>query len=94
MLCATPVDHLRGYMDREDREPRPVEILEVGEVIHHTPVYAIFICESLRDYASFFVENGLRPTACRSHIGHVDQPADAQLRYSLMSGVYVPSRFA
>ena len=80
-------DRLRGSMDRGDAGPRPVEILEVGEVIHHTPVYAIFICESLRDYAAYFVDNGLRPTACRSHIAHVGQPADAQLRYSLMSGV-------
>ncbi len=81
-----------GHMDREDLELRPVEILEVGEVIHHMPVYAIFICESLRDYAAFFRENGLRPTACRSHIGHIDRPGDAQLRYSLMSGVYIPRR--
>jgi hypothetical protein len=85
-------DRLQGYMDARDSGPRPVEILEVGEVIHHTPVYGIFICESLRDYAAFFSENDLRPTACRSHIGHIDQPSDAQLRYSLMHGVYVPSR--
>ena len=38
-------ERLRGIMDREDPTPRPVEILEVGEVIHHTPVYAIFLCE-------------------------------------------------
>jgi hypothetical protein len=67
-----------------------VEILEVGEVIHHTPVYAIFVCESLRDYAAFFPLHGLSPTGCRSHVGHIDRPADAQLRYSLMDGVYMP----
>ena len=83
---------LRHIMERDDAGARPVDILEVGEVIHHTPVYAIFICESLRDYAAFFTEHGLRPTACRSHVGHIDQPADAQLRYSLMSGVYLPRR--
>ena len=83
---------LRHIMERDDAGRRPVDILEVGEVIHHTPVYAIFICESLRDYAAFFAEHGLRPTACRSHVGHIDQPADAQLRYSLMSGVYLPRR--
>lgn len=82
----------RDQMEREDSAPRPVEILEVGEVIHHTPVYAILICESIRDYAAFFPENGLQPTATRSHIGHIDQPGDAQLRYSLMSGVYAPRR--
>ena len=82
----------REIMDRDDAAPRPVEILEVGEVIHHTPVYAIFICESIRDYAAFFAEHGLQPTACRSHIGHIDQPGDAQLRYSLLNGVYAPRR--
>ncbi|MBW2280739.1 MAG: hypothetical protein JRG76_07775 [Deltaproteobacteria bacterium] len=81
-----------AYMDREDPELHPVEILEVGEVIHHMPIYALFICDSLRDYATFFRDNGLRPTACRSHIGHIDRPGDAQLRYSLMSGVYNPRR--
>jgi class 3 adenylate cyclase len=81
---------LRAIMD--EPAPRPVEILEVGEVIHHTPVYAIFICESLRDYAAFFGEHGLQPTACRSHIGHIGEPGDAQLRYSLMNGVYAPRR--
>lgn len=85
-------DRLQGYMERNDSAPRPVEILEVGEVIHHTPFYGIFLCESLSAYAAFFEENGLRPTACRSHIGHIGHPSDAQLRYSLMSGVYVPSR--
>ncbi len=85
-------EDLRRIMERDDTGARAVDILEVGEVIHHTPVYAVFICESLRDYAAFFTDNGLRPTACRSHVGHVDQPADAQLRYSLMSGVYLPRR--
>lgn len=83
-------ENLRDMMERDKAETPPVAILEVGEVIHHTPVYAVFICESLRDYAAFFTQNGLRPTACRSHVGHIDQPADAQLRYSLMSGVYLP----
>ena len=82
----------RAEMEAPDAEVRPVEILEVGEVIHHTPVYAIFICESMRDYAAFFARHGVRPTACRSHVGHIDGPADAQLRYSLMSGVYTPRR--
>ena len=86
------LEQFLGYMDREDPQLRAVEILEVGEVIHHMPIYAIFICESLRDYAAFFRDNGLRPTACRSHIGHIDRPGDAQLRYSLMSGVYIPRR--
>jgi class 3 adenylate cyclase len=82
----------RSHMERGSGELRPVEILETGEVIHRRPVYAILICESLRDYAAFFTESGLRPTSCRSHIGHIDRPADAQLRYSLMSSVYVPRR--
>jgi len=69
---------------------QPVELLEVGEVIHHTPVYAIFVCDSLRDYAAFFATHSLRPTGCRSHVGHVDRASDAQLRYSLLSGVYLP----
>ncbi len=84
-------EELVSIMDGEPG-PQPVEILEVGEVIHHTPVYAIFVCESLKDYAAFFSRNSLRPTACRSHVGHIDQRSDAQLRYSLMSGVYVPRR--
>ena len=42
--------------------------------------------------AAFFAEYGLRPTACRSHIGHIEGPADAQLRYRLMHGVYLPGR--
>jgi hypothetical protein len=71
---------------------RPVEILEAGEVIHHTPVYALFLCESLAAYASFFAERDLSPTACRSHIGQVSRPGDVRLRYGLMSGVWVPSR--
>jgi len=76
----------------EDSPPnnRAVEILEVGEVIHRTPVYAIFMCASMADYAAFFAAHKLRPTACRSHVGHIDRDADAQLRYSLMSGVYMP----
>ena len=85
-------EDLRRIMERDEAGARQVDILEVGEVIHHTPVYAIFICESLRDYSAFFTANGLRPTACRSHVGHIDEPADAQLRYSLMSGVYLPRR--
>ncbi len=83
-------ERFRGQMNRDTPDLRPVEILETGEVIGHMPVYCIFICESLRDYAAFFSENGLRQTSCRSHIGHIDRPADAQLRYSLMSGVYFP----
>ncbi len=71
---------------------RPVEILEAGEVIHHTPVYALFLCDSLAAYANFFTESDLNPTACRSHIGQVSRPGDVRLRYGLMSGVWVPSR--
>jgi hypothetical protein len=70
----------------------PVEILETGEVIHHRPVYCIFICDSLAAYADFFATSGLNPTGCRSHIGQISRPGDAQLRYSLMSGVWVPPR--
>lgn len=84
---------LKRVMHCDGNATRAVEILEVGEVIHHTPVYAIFVCDSLRDYAAFFVEHGLRATACRSHVGHIGQPADAQLRYSLMGGVYLPRQF-
>ncbi len=71
---------------------RPVEILEAGEVIHHTPVYALFLCESLSAYASFFADQHLNPTACRSHVGQISGPGDLRLRYGLMSGVWVPSR--
>ncbi len=92
MLVGEVFETFCQIMDRDEAAPRAVEILEVGEVIHHTPVYAIFICESIADYAAFFAENGLQPTACRSHIGHIDRPGDAQLRYSLMSGVYAPRR--
>ena len=81
-------------LEREDAGGDRVELLEVGEVIHHTPVYAVFICEDLRDYAAFFTDHGLSPTACRSHVGHVDRPADAQLRYSLMSGIYQPRKIS
>lgn len=78
------------FMERGTDGPvRPVEILETGEVIHHKPVYCIFICDSLAAYAEFFEEAGLNPTACRSHIGQIRRPSDAQLRYSLMGGVYV-----
>lgn len=83
---------LRRIMESPQAGSQAVEILEVGEVIHHTPVYAIFVCERLRDYAAFFKLHGLRPTACRSHVGHIDRGADAQLRYSLMNGVYLPRR--
>jgi len=83
-------DELRACVDRRDDNVAAVEILEVGEVIHRTPVYAIFICASLRDYAAFFTQHGLTPTACRSHVGHISRPGDAQLRYSLQSGVYLP----
>jgi class 3 adenylate cyclase len=71
---------------------RPVEIIEAGEVIHHRPVYAIFLCESLAAYADFFVETGLSPTACRSHIGQATRPGDVRLRYGLMTGVWIPPR--
>jgi class 3 adenylate cyclase len=82
-----------SYMEEwESEQVRPVEILETGEVIHHKPVYCIFICDSLNAYADFFEVSGLNPTACRSHIGQISRPEDAQLRYSLMSGVYVPPR--
>lgn len=75
-----------------DRGAAPaVEVLEVGEVIHRSPVYAIFACERIADYAAFFAEHRLRPTTCRSYVGHVDGPADAQLRYSLLDGVYFPN---
>lgn len=83
-------DELRAFVNRDVETVAAVEILEVGEVIHRTPVYAIFICESLRDYAAFFTAHGLTPTACRSHVGHISRPGDAQLRYSLLSGVYLP----
>ena len=82
-----------SYMEEwESEQVRPVEILETGEVIHHKPVYCIFICDSLSAYADFFAASGLNPTACRSHIGQISRPEDAQLRYSLMSGVYIPPR--
>lgn len=83
-------DELREFVDRRTDTVAAVEILEVGEVIHRTPVYAIFVCASLRDYAAFFTTHGLTPTACRSHVGHISRPGDAQLRYSLRSGVYLP----
>lgn len=81
---------LREVVERRAGTVAAVEILELGEVIHRTPVYAIFICASLRDYAAFFTAHGLTPTACRSHVGHISRPGDAQLRYSLLSGVYLP----
>lgn len=68
---------------------QPVEILETGEVIHHRPVYAIFLCENLAAYAEFFREHGLRATACRSHVGQISRPGDVRLRYGLMGGVWV-----
>lgn len=83
-------DELREFVDRRADSVAAVEILEVGEVIHRTPVYAIFVCASLRDYAAFFTAHGLTPTACRSHVGHISRPGDAQLRYSLRSGVFLP----
>ncbi len=83
---------LTGLMEDDDGSPAPVRLLEVGEVIHHTPVYAIFACEGLREYAAFFADHGLAPTAAHSHVGHVDRASDAQLRYSLMGGVYFPPR--
>ncbi len=81
---------LKSILERNDAAARAVELLEVGEVIHHTPVYAIFLCENLTHYAAFFAEHGFSPTACRSHVGHIERPADAQLRYRLMDGVYLP----
>ena len=81
---------LKSVLERNDAGTRAVELLEVGEVIHHTPVYAIFLCENLTHYAAFFAEHGFSPTACRSHVGHVERPADAQLRYRLLDGVYLP----
>lgn len=81
-------EELKAVVTAERREPPAVEILEVGEVIHRTPVYAVFACERIADYAAFFSEHRLRPTTCRSYVGHVDGPADAQLRYSLLGGVY------
>ena len=83
---------LKLILDREDAGSHPVALLEVGEVIHHAPVYAIFVCDSLRDYAAFFEQHRLSPTGCRSHVGHIDRPADAQLRYSLVNSVYLPRR--
>ena len=81
------------YIDRGGDGPvRPVEILETGEVIHHKPVYCIFVCESLAEYARFFEAQGLNPTASRSHIGQISGPEDVRLRYSLMGGVYVSGR--
>ncbi len=81
------------YMDAGAKAGvRPVEILEAGEVIHHKPVYSIFLCENLAAYAEFFANSGLNPTGCRSHIGQITRPGDARLRYSLMSGVYVSPR--
>ncbi|MDA0821244.1 MAG: hypothetical protein O3C28_02320 [Proteobacteria bacterium] len=81
---------LKSLLESNDAAACTVELLEVGEVIRHTPVYAIFLCDSLANYAAFFSELGFSPTACRSHIGHVERPADAQLRYSLMHGIYMP----
>jgi class 3 adenylate cyclase len=80
---------LESVLERNDEAAHTVELLEVGEVIHHTPVYAIFLCDSLADYAAFFSDHGFSPTACHSHIGHVERPADAQLRYRLMDGIYM-----
>lgn len=83
-------DQLANILESASDEVRDVEILEIGEVIHHTPVYAIFVCANLKDYAQFFADHGLHPTACRSHVGHIDRSADAQLRYTLIDGVYIP----
>lgn len=79
---------LVAYMNEE--ADNAVTILEVGEVIFHLPVYAVFVCDSLDDYATFFDRRGLRPTGCRSHVGHIGRAADAQLRYSLVDALYMP----
>lgn len=85
---------LKLILEQDDAGNNPVELLEVGEVIHHTPVYAIFVCDTLRDYAAFFDQHGISPTGCRSHVGHIDRPADAQLRYNLVNSVYLPRRLS
>ena len=67
-------------------------VLEAGEVIHHQPVYCLFLCDDLKAYADFFTSHDLNPTACRSQIAQISGPNDAQLRYDLLSGIYLPSR--
>ena len=78
-------------LTRDHRVP-DIEVLEVGEVIHHTPVYAIFACENISDYVAFFRRHQLKQTTCHSYISHVEKDVDAQLRYSLLSGLYLPPR--
>jgi hypothetical protein len=88
-------EYFVDYMHSAEEAPvRPVEVLEVGEVIHHMPVYCLFLCHDLKEYASFFSSHDLNPTACRSHIAQIVGPDDAQLRYSLLSGIYLPTQRA
>tara|TARA_Y100001934_G_C11625170_1_gene438482 strand:+ start:242 stop:433 length:192 start_codon:yes stop_codon:yes gene_type:complete len=56
-------------------------------VIHHTPVHAVLACEEIAEHVDFFSIHGLKQTACYSYIGHVRSDADAQMRYSLFSGI-------
>lgn len=85
---------LSELLRASDAEHGPVAVLEIGEVIHHTPVYAIFVCRSISDYSTFLAEHGFRATACRSHVGHVGDASDAQLRYGLMGGVFLPRQLS
>jgi len=85
-------DYFVDYMHRGEEPLRPVEVLEAGEVIHHQPVYCLFLCDDLKAYADFFTSHDLNPTACRSQIAQISGPNDAQLRYDLLSGIYLPSR--
>ena len=85
-------DYFVDYMHRGEEPLRPVEVLEAGEVIHHQPVYCLFLCDDLKAYADFFTSHDLNPTACRSQIAQISGSNDAQLRYDLLSGIYLPSR--
>lgn len=84
-------EYFRTLIGQESVSEQAVEILEIGEVIHHTPVYAVLACEEISDYVDFFSIHGLRQTACHSYIGHVRSDADAQMRYSLLSGIFNPT---
>lgn len=70
---------------------RDVHILECGEVVHHTPIYALFICRDLSAYEGFFDEAKLHKTKSTSYIVHTPDPSErfCLLRYQLVNGIYI-----
>ncbi len=79
--------------DEPAQAEKQLHILEAGEVIHHTPIYTLTICDSLIDYEEFLTSEHLNNTKTTTHIVHTPEEGFCLLRYHLVKGIFIPDPY-